>query len=423
MTLPRKRAGGSTRPTRLIIANVFVTPARFRSPAHIVAVVCIAEIVGMAPFSMFVALQPQLQSEWHLSNTTSGWISSAYYGGYMLAVPVLASLTDRFDARRVWLVAITFAALGALGFATFADGSLTAVLCQAFAGAGLAGTYMPGLKVMDDRIPGVLHPRLVAFYTTSFSLGASTSYFLVGQLAQSLPWRSAIAAAAIGPALGWLLVYAGLERLTPRPGERSATPQGRWSDVLRSSDSMRYVTGYACHMWELFGTRAWLVPFLTFCTRLHGATFAAPTTLAAMLALAGIPAGFAGAELSARFDRRYVVSAIMLLSAAIGIVVGLLASQTWALILGLSFLHHALMMADSAALTSGLMAVSPVQSRGTAMALYSMAGFAAASAASFTIGGVLDAMGGQSTTSWAVAFVVMVSANVLGAALLLRSRA
>ena len=375
----------------------------------------------MTPFSMFLALQPVLQREWELSNTTSGWISSSYYAGYMLAVPVLAGLTDRFDARTVWLTAISLAATGALGFATLAGGPVTAALFQAIAGAGLAGTYMPGLKVIADRIPGVLHPRQVAFYTTSFSLGSSGSYFLVGQLIEGLPWRTAIAMVALGPAVAWLLIRLTLDRVAPAASEAHETG-GRWRDVLQSADSMRYVAAYACHMWELFGMRAWLVPFLVFCTTLHGPTFAAPTTLAAMLALAGIPASFAGAELSARFDRRYVVGGIMLMSATVGVAVALLASTAWALILSVSLLHHALVMADSAALTSGLVAVSPPQSRGTAMALYSMTGFASASVASFVIGGALDFMGGQSLTSWTLAFVVMVSSNVLGAVLLSRAR-
>jgi MFS family permease len=376
----------------------------------------------MMPFSMFLALQPVLQREWDLSNTTSGWIASAYYGGYMLAVPLLASLTDRFDARTVWLGAITLAAAGALGFGGIAEGPVTAVVCQAIAGAGLAGTYMPGLKLMDDRIPGVLHPRLVAFYTTSFSLGSSGSYFFIGQLVERFHWRTAIAAAALGPVLAWLLVYLSLERVAPQETPHDAESRGRWGDVLASADSMRYVAAYSCHMWELFGMRAWLVPFFVFCAALHGPTFAAPTTLAAVLALAGIPASFAGAELSARFDRRHVVIGLMLTSAAMGLAVGLLASYSWALILSVSVIHHALVMSDSAALTSGLVHVSPPQSRGTAMAIYSMAGFGTAAIASFAIGAVLDLLGGQSVMSWGVAFAAIVASNVLGALLLARGR-
>ena len=375
----------------------------------------------MTPFSMFLALQPILQTEWRLSNTTSGWISSAYYGGYMLAVPVLASLTDRFDARSVWLTAITFAAVAAIGFSTVASGPMTAVLCQALAGAGLAGTYMPGLKLMGDRIATPLHPRQIAFYTTSFSLGASGSYFLVGQLVQDLPWRTAIAVAVSGPLVAWALIYFTLDRVPPAHESAETDISGaRWRDVVRSADTMRYVAAYACHMWELFGMRAWLVPFFVFCASLNGPTFAAPTTLAAILALAGIPSSFVGAELTARFGPRRVIIAIMLLSATLGVTVGVLTSQPWIWILSASLIHHALVMADSASLTSALVTVAPPQSRGTAMALYSMAGFGAAALASFATGAVLDALGGQSVTSWALAFAVMVGANLVGVLVLAR---
>ena len=378
----------------------------------------------MTPLSMFLALQPVLQREWQLSNTTSGWISSAYYGGYMLAVPLLASLTDRLDARTVWLAATALGALAAAGFGTLADGMWTAVIFQALAGASLAGTYMPGLKLIDDRVPGVLHPRHVAFYTTSFTLGSSGSYFIVGQLADALPWRLAIVTVALGPALAWLLVLVMLGRVSGTRVEETgrAQPAARWRQVLHSSDSMRYVGAYGCHMWELFGMRAWLVPFFTFCVALHGQTFAAPTTLAAIIALIGVPASFAGAELSARFDRRRLVIAIMLLSAITGIVFGWSASQPWIVILLVCLVYHALVMGDSAALTSGLVAVSPPQSRGTAMAMYSMTGFAAASAGSFAVGALLDALGGQSLASWGVAFVAVGASNLLGVLLLWRAR-
>ena len=384
-------------------------------------IVCLGEILGMTPLAMFLALQPVLAQEWQLSNTMSGWISSSYYGGYMLAVPVLASLTDRFDARSVWLGATALGAAAAAGFGVFAHGVWTAVLFQALAGASLAGTYMPGLKLMDDRVPGLLHPRQVAFYTTSFTLGSSASYFLVGQLAEVLAWSTAIVCVALGPVIAWLMIYTAFTPVPP--AHRDSFERGaRWQEVLRSTDSMRYVVAYACHMWELFGLRAWLIPFFTFCVALHGPTIWAPTTLAAIIALVGMPASFLGAELSARFDRRRLIITIMLVSSGAGLVYGSLASGPWPLIILGAVAYHALVMADSAALTAGLVAVSPASSRGTAMALYSMAGFAAASAGSFTTGALLDVMGGQSLRSWATAFAVVSASNVLGALALWRAR-
>lgn len=58
-------------------------------PRLIVPALCAAEILSMAAFAMFPALQPVLRAEWALSNTAAGWIAGTYYFGYMLAVPLL----------------------------------------------------------------------------------------------------------------------------------------------------------------------------------------------------------------------------------------------------------------------------------------------------------------------------------------------
>ena len=85
------------------------------STPRIVAIICVAEILGMTPFSMFLALQPQLREAWHLSNTATGCISGSYFAGYMVAVPVLVSLTDHYDPRSIWLGSTVLAAAAAWG--------------------------------------------------------------------------------------------------------------------------------------------------------------------------------------------------------------------------------------------------------------------------------------------------------------------
>ena len=77
---------------------------RWLSGRHLIAVMCLAEILGMASFAMFPALMPGFIQEWSLSNTEAGWITGLYFIGYTVAVPVLVSLTDRIDPRRVYLV-------------------------------------------------------------------------------------------------------------------------------------------------------------------------------------------------------------------------------------------------------------------------------------------------------------------------------
>jgi MFS family permease len=369
----------------------------------------------MTPFSMFLALQPRLQEAWTLSNTASGWISSAYFTGYMLALPVLGGLTDRVDARGVWLGACALAGVGSVGFALLAEGIWTAVLLQLVTGAGLAGTYMPGLKVITDRLAELPRPRHVAFYTTSFTVGSSLSFWIIGHLESAVSWRAAVAWSSTGPLAGCLLVWLVLRRV-PVSRHARVAPRVHVKAVLRSADSMRYVVGYAAHVWELFALRAWVVPFLVFCQGWRGTDSpVAVATLAALVSLVGVPSSLAGAELTSRAPRRQIIISVMLASILISLLVVPAAFVSWWLLILAVCGYNALISADSAALTSGIVAVAPAASRGTAMAIYSTLGFAAASAGTFAVGVALDLLGGQSILSWTVAFAIMSLPNLIGA--------
>src|SRR5579883_640892 len=128
-------------------------PARM-SAARFAAAMVAAEVLGMLGISSFAALLPEFTREWSLSATEAGWISGLYYAGYIVAVPVLTALTDRVDPRRIYLASTALGGLANLGFALHASGFWSAVFWQVLSGIGLAGTYMPGLKALTDRVSG-----------------------------------------------------------------------------------------------------------------------------------------------------------------------------------------------------------------------------------------------------------------------------
>ena len=374
----------------------------------------------MTPFSMFLALQPTLSGLWSLSNTATGWISGAYFTGYMLGVPLLSSLTDRRDARGVWLVSCVIAGVAALGFAALADGIWSAAVFQALAGVGLAGSYMPGLKVIADRLQSAVRPRDVAFYTTSFTIGSSLSFWAMGALGDHFSWRTAVTIAAAGPLMASTLVALALRPALAAHAPASAARH--WNSVIQSNDSLRYVAGYAVHVWELFALRAWVVPFVVYVTSTRGDPPIAAATLAAIVGLIGVPASIAGAELTSTFRRRRVIASVMLLSAGVSLLVTASLQASWAVVIAIVCLYSALISADSAALTSGILDVAPPASRGTAMAVYSTVGFAAAAAGTFAVGALLDLLGGQNFVNWTLAFALMGAPNLLGAVIVAKAR-
>ena len=173
---------------------------------------CVGQLGSLLPHVVVPSiLAAFLIPEWHLSGAQAGLLAGSGAAGYMLTVPVLATLTDRIDARKILIAGSALSALGTLLFGLFASGLWSGAFFNAIAGVGFAGAYMPGLKALTDRLAPGDSSRAVTLYTSSFSFGVGLS-FLVSQLvAESWGWRSAFFVTALGRfhADGLLLVAAG----------------------------------------------------------------------------------------------------------------------------------------------------------------------------------------------------------------------
>jgi MFS family permease len=381
----------------------------------------LAEILGLASIAVFAALLPTFQAEWDLNNTAAGWISAAYYAGYMILVPVLAGITDRLDARRIMGLGALLGVVSALGYAFGARGFWSALALRFLAGVSLAGIYMPGLKIVSDNTEGALQSRFVSFYTASFSIGASLSYLLAGEVDSLAGWRWAFAASAFSTVAALAIIVMFIPPGRVRRGQHQALLSD-FGVVLRSRPTMAYVLGYAAHMWELFSMRSWIVAFLAFSIQLQPADAVvwSPTRIAFIINLIGLPASIGGNELSRIFDRPRVIGAVMIGSAVLVSVLGLSARLPYAVVATMAILHGITVVGDSASLTAGVVAAAPAGFRGTTLAVHSTIGFGAAFLGPLTVGMVLDFFGGGQT-GWAMAFVTMAAGCLLGPIFLTRA--
>lgn len=378
------------------------------SPVRLVLLLCLAEILSMTGFATYPALLPVLRIEWCLSNSAAGLVSGTFFAGYMAATPFLVGLTDRIDPRRIYLLATALACTGSLAFAFFAQGLWTALLCQALVGAGLAGTYMPGLKVLTDHFHGPYQSRGVAFYTASFGFGTTASLLLAGLLEPAAGWRWVFAAAALGPLLAGPLVFFSFPPAIVKPSATRPTALFDFRPVLRNRPAMGYILGYAAHCWELFGLRSWMPAFFAFSlglTASSGNPLFGAAALAAWINLLGPLASIMGNEVAVRRSRSRVVLYTMAASGVLAWVVGFSAPLPIALVFVLMAIYFLAVMGDSAALTAGLIATAEPGRRGASMALHSLLGFGAGFVAPLAFGVVLDLSGGnQSVTAWGLAF-------------------
>ena len=75
--------------------------SRGLSGARLVTAVCAAQVLVQIGAYFWPALLPSMIPLWNLTNSEAGWITAIFYAAYVVAVPVLVTLTDRIDARRV----------------------------------------------------------------------------------------------------------------------------------------------------------------------------------------------------------------------------------------------------------------------------------------------------------------------------------
>lgn len=389
-----------------------------KSSARLVLAMCLAEILNMVGIFAFPALLPEFVNLWGLSNTQAGWISGVYFAGYTISVPVLAGLTDKIDPRQIYLCSTILGISGALGFALLAQGFWTALAFRTLAGFGLAGTFIPGLKALVDRLEEGVQPRAISFYTATFSLGTALSFFATGLLSSHLGWRYAFGLAAVTGTLAFILA---LWALKPKPADSLQARQGHFLDfrpVLRNKEAMGYILAYTCHTWELFAARSWVVAYLSFALTFQSessAHYLSPSNVAALTALVAMWASVGGAELANKFGRLPVLRIIMWGSALYACILGFLSFLPYVVLAILCMGYFLFVQGDSATLHTAVIRSAPMEERGLTMAFQSLIGFAGAFVGPLVVGLVLDLTGGEaSSISWIAAFCSMGLVVALG---------
>ena len=391
-------------------------PDTERHGVFLTATLCLTEVLTLFGVFAFPALLPVFFDEWGLSNTEAGWIAGIYFGANAAVVGVMVSLTDRVDARLIYLLGALLAAIGSAGFALFAEGFWTALAFRALAGIGLAGTYIPGLRALTDRYEGRFQPRAVAVYTGTFSLGTASSFFITGQVAASWGWRWSFAVAGVAAALALVIVALALKPVRPQAAKKKT----RLLDirpVLSNRRAMAYILAYGVHTWELTSLRSWTVAFLAFALALDGdgAGWLVPTTVAMFSAIIAMLSSVVGGELAVRFGSRRWIVLVMLCSSATGAALGFSAGLPYLAVVALLWFFAALVQADAGVINSGTLGAAEPGRRGITLAVQSVFGFVCAFLAPLVFGVVLDlAGGGTSPAAWGWAFATIGAAVLLG---------
>src|SRR5215467_4996754 len=380
------KAGGSARATILLSSGL---------------------VANLATQMTFAATLHEIAAAWSLDASQSGWIGGIYFAGYAIAVPFLASATDRMDGRRLYVGSALLGAAATLAFAAFAQGFVLALILRFLGGVALAGVHMPGLNLLMDRVDRSHQARAAGIYTSSYAAGSAVSFMIAGVVDTAFGWRATFIAASIGP-----LLSIGTCALLPSPliQKRSNRSPPPYRAVFRNRGLVAYVAAFAGNTWEVFAVRVWFVAYLAWQLRLPGNHITLPALglVSGAASLAGVPVSMVMAEMAVRRGRRPVIIGICLVSVATCVALAATAGGPIGIVLPLLILVQITSFADVGALAGGAVAAADPTQRGASLALYALAGFTTGFLGPVAVGTVLDWFGGAASASgWMAGFTLI----------------
>jgi len=284
-------------------------------PRTALALLTALNLLNYIDRSVLFAVQPLVQTEFHLSNAQIGYLTSAFLGFYMVAAPFVGPLADRYSRKLIIIVgAVFWSGLTLLTAVTHTYWEL--LVRHTLVGVGEATFVTIAPTFVADLFPEEKRGRIFGIFYLAIPVGTAAGYLLGGQLGAHFGWRFPFYIAAVP---GFLLALAIFFIPEPERGQFDSiqeTPErGTVIGLIHNPAFWTAALGMAAMTFALGGIQVWMPTFLS---RARGYTLESANTLfGAIVVVDGILASLAGGWLADYLLPRmkssyYFVSAISL---------------------------------------------------------------------------------------------------------------
>jgi MFS family permease len=347
-------------------------PDRWR----MLALLALAELLGMSVWFASSAVAAQYQQRWVLTASETAWLTTVVQLGFVggTAVSALFNLADIVPARRLFAVA----AIGAAGANALVLSATTlpmVLVWRLLTGVCLAGVYPPAMKMIATWFR-VRRGMAVGTIVGALTVGKALPYLL-----KALP-GAGIANVAVAASAG-ALVAAALVGFGYRDGPYAFAPRPfSWRlvrDVMGERRWRLAMGGYLGHMWELYAAWTWLPVFVAASMAAEGADATTADALGGILGFAALAVGGAGCLwgglVADRRGRAWLVTVSMAISGGCALVIGLTFGRSPWLLVPVALVWGFFVIADSAQFSVMVTESVPAHAVGTALTLQTSLGF------------------------------------------------
>ena len=340
------------------------------------ALLSVAELLGMSLWFAASAVSAQYQQMWSLTASEAAWLTTAVQLGFVggTAVSAVLNLADIVAARRLFAGSALLAA-GCNAMVLSAHGLDTALLWRALTGVCLAGVYPPAMKMIATWF------RARRGMAVGTIVGALTVGKALPYLVKAIPGASianVTLTASVGAVAGAVIVWRGY-----RDGPYAFPPRRfSWQlvgDVAREPRWRLAMGGYLGHMWELYAAWTWLPVFVAASVAEQGVDARTAGGRASVLAFCALAVGGAGCIwggiVADRRGRAWLVNTAMFVSGLCSLGIGAAFGRSLWLLAPIALVWGFFVIADSAQFSVMITESVPAHAVGTALTLQTSLGF------------------------------------------------
>jgi MFS family permease len=377
-------------------------PLRWRA----LALLALAELLGMSLWFAGTAVAPMLQARWSLDTTQVGWLTAVVQLGFVVgtAVAAILNLADLVPSRYYLAASAT---LGATANALLLiPGDYTLALASRFlSGFFLAGVYPPAMKMAATWF------RSRRGLAIGVIVGALTIGKALPFLVKAFAWHDPSPVIAMSSVFA--LTGAAIIATTYHDGPYPFAPRPFSWALVRTVAQVRpwrLATGsYLGHMFELYSFWTWIPAFLAASAATQPAPNEATLALTVFLVIAFGAAGCLWGGIAAdRRGRERVITIALAASGSCALLAGVFFGLDFRLTAAMAAVWSFFVIADSAQFSALVTESVPSHAVGTALTMQTCLGFLLTLISIQLIPPVV------ARTGWAWAFALLALGPALG---------